>query len=756
MLNYRGHNLKYLTQINRPVPHETLDEDCIYGVDTESFHSIQLNRLHTAMVQLADDVTEYCYEPSIDESPFHYMMDEPFKRHSEFMKGKISKSRTELQREPGKRGSGRRKIPTVLLCFYNLEYDLSRMFNPDSAFFDLARVNVEGLKVVVDGYEIENVHMILSGSSPHFSWIVRKNNCVLRVMGIDLWGYLKGGLGISAKALGVIDKIEIDKDYFSIPLEELTNAQMDELRTYGKRDPRTTRQLYIQLLKILTDFNPAVVTSKGVLPPSAPGAAVRIMFAGMKEEKMYQSPKWAVKLALDAYNGGLVFARVRGSVRNMLVGDRRSAYPTMMCLLPDPEQIKYVTVWNPKVEDLIGKIGFCRASFRNDSDIIPMVTTFNDTAKSNHAPGHYINQAISIYELAAGYLLGQFKNIKIKQAVYLSYPPEAMKSGFIYDYVQHYFNLKNQNEKGSALYLLAKLMINSPYGKLIEMRSMENLIIPRLVKHLKVPLEWAVKLNKDKKFRLRFYDILLNGGNNIDDFLRKNITGFETDFIEIGDLVRSVDLSAGTYFFPFYASLITGGQRAWMSVYTYYTKAYLADTDSAFTPLGKEEFIEAIRNADVITSRIGVGRCRVGNDLGDVDIELENGHGYIAGIKQYALTDNNGHTKLAHHAITKPLDTTHKEQFYIDTIQSLAMNQQVKYQEKASPVKMRTALMRGRDYGKFESESRTIYPKNDERMELVHMTKDRTYFRWIQKPLQSEDNSESCNPVTDFDISGWL
>lgn len=743
-MNYRGHLLSYQEQIAKPKGGVPFPSDKIYGVDTESFHSIELDNLHTAMVQTADHDGEYLDEPKIGESPFHYMIDRAFEKHSVEMTGKLAPSNTRMRREPKKRGSGRPLLPAVLFCFYNLEYDIQRLFLGNSDFFNIAKVNIEGMKILVDGYEIENVHMVLSGSAPHFSWILRKDNRIMRMYAMDIWGYLKQGLAESAKALGVIDKIEIDKSYFHIPFEELTEDQLNELREYGKRDPQTTREIYLTLLEILSSFSPAVITKKGILPPSAPAAASRIAFSKMKGTHLRQSPKWAVDITLACYSGGLVFSRVRGKVSNILVGDRNSAYPTMMTLLPDPEKVSYVSRIKPTMDELIGKIGFCRASFVHQGKFIPFVTSWDGSARSNHGTGLYHKQPISIYELCAGYLTGQITDITIHEAVYLSYEKDAESSGFLYDFVMTYHKMKNENKKGSPLYLLAKLLMNALYGKLIEMRSPESLILPKSVSMLRIPESWAYRIAKNESFRNAFYNCLVQSGFGLDELLEEYPPFHEDTFVRLETLIENTDLKAGTFFFPFYASLITAGQRAWMSVYTYYTKAFLADTDSAFTPLSLSEFKEAIQKADEITSLIGVGRCRIGKELGDIDIEIQNASGFIAGIKQYALSDREGNQKIAHHAIVYPDfgDTEHpkeaKNLFFSKVIEHLSQGKSVTYQEKPRPIKMRSALLRGGDYGKFFSSPRTITPKDDPRMKVLKKTKDLSFYQWLPKEGSNE------------------
>lgn len=737
---YRNHPLFYRDFIKRPKGGEPLDSSLIYGIDTESFHSTQLSKLHTNMVTVSDINDDIIHEPKIGESPFQYMMDGIFNTHALEMRGKLRRSHTELNREVGKRGTGRAKMPVVLLAFYNLEYDFQRLFKEDSTIFNMARINVEGIKCEIDGYEVENVHMVLSGSAPHFTWIIRKDNYVLKVYAMDLWGYLKQGLGASAKALGIIDKLPVDKEYFHIPLEELTDTQLDELRTYAKRDGKVTRELYLSLLYFLTEFSEDVVTSKGILPPSAPAAAARIAFAKMDDDVLKQPPKFAVQLSLEGYNGGLVFSRATGEFENILVGDRNSAYPTMMSMLPNPEKVKYILRIRPTPDELVGKIGFCRASFEIESDHVPFITSDDDSGRSNHAQGRYDYQTISIYELMAGYLIGTINHITIHEAVYLKYEEDAENNGIFYDFVKYFHNLKNENEKGSALYMLAKLLMNALYGKLIEMRNPESVIIPLHIRKLRVPTGIKTMIEHDKKYRYRFYNSILNCGEGLEEILNEYTPTDFDGFVSIEEVITDVTLTAGTYFYPFYASLITAGQRAWMSVYTYYTKAILADTDSAFTNMSEPQFIKAIKVADKITTKIGVGRCRVGTELGDIDIEMRNGHGYISGIKQYGLTGDtskgSGKHKIAHHTILSPdgiSDEEEKDKFFIETIKQLSLGNPVTYKVKPRPVRIKTALLRGMDFGKFESSIRTITPKADPRLLVVAKAGKITYYRWKRR-----------------------
>ena len=731
-MQLRGKTIFYNTVIHKPKEHDTLPASRVFGVDTESWYSLQLGELHTGLLGLSSSCTDDLYTIEPGENLFDRLMELPFPLYADTMKMSKRESATRRRKkQDGTFASGRANLSSILLVFYNLEYDISRLFAKDSAFFNLARINEEATTCREGSYEIENVHMQLTGSAPHFTLIVRKSDQVLKVHGLDLWGYLKQGLASSAKAMGVIEKLEIEKDFFNLTYEEITEEQWLEIKEYARRDPKTTRETYLKLLEFLTEFSPFVVTAKGILPPSAPGAAARIAFSGLTSEKLNQSPEYAVKIALESYAGGLVFSRVRGSVSNLLVGDRTSAYPTMMQLLPDPEKVGYAYKTNFKVVDLYGKIGFVRATFDNHAKDVPFITTFNGDI-SNHATGHYDKQPISIYELLAGVECEQFTNVIIHECVFLVFGDEAKKSGIFYDFVDFFFRVKNENEKGSALYLLAKLLMNALYGKLIETRNPDMMILGTSLRRLKFPISLKEKLKKDKGYRRDFFQALTDGEEKFLMFVETIKPCRKEKMITLEAIVKEQTLTAGNYFFPFYASLITAGQRAWTAIYAHHVNAILADTDSAFTLLSEEQFHDAIGRADRITQKIGVGRCRIGKELGDIDIESKNASGFIAGIKQYYLEDAKGNQKIAHHAIQKA-DCENQKEHFKQAIKNLSEDKPYTYTTKRSPVRLRTALYRKKDFGLFESRENHVIPKDDLRLKRTKKVGTLVYYQWKDK-----------------------
>ena len=96
-----------------------------------------------------------------------------------------------------------------------------------------------------------------------------------------------------------------------------------------------------------------------MIPPSAPGASARIVFAkafdqhpGLKQWEMY--PTWADQMGLDCYFGGRAFCTKPGIYSRMATLDLKSAYPFQMALLPDPVTVRMIEV-SPKDYSRLGK-----------------------------------------------------------------------------------------------------------------------------------------------------------------------------------------------------------------------------------------------------------------------------------------------------------------------------------------------------------------------------------------------------------------
>ncbi len=697
----------------------------IYGIDSESLFNEQ-DELKTVAIPYYNGRLEECLtfeQINKYKNPFESFLDVLFQRHAESEEGKLRPSRTKIRGEHGKTRPGRRaKLPFVLMVWYNLEYDIARMFSEDSNFWRAVKTGHDGVKLKLGDFNLEIRHHLLYGSAPHFTYIFRRNGKILEVRALDMWGYWKSGLDATAKALGLEGKEEIESEIFDRKIETLSADEWDKLYHYAKQDAVTTRAIYLKTAELLSSISETVY-SKGILPPSAPKAAARICFGKLKEE-LSPSPVPAIQIALDGYHGGYVYAMRRGYLENVSVIDRKSAYPTILKMLPNPETVEYRKIAKgTNFNSLIGKYGFVVATFAETNKQFPCVSLFGSDGRTLHPHGQMEKITISIPELAVGVLTKSVKDVIIHDGFYIT----GEKGGIFYDFIEKVYDIKNSAESKSPMYLVAKLMMNSLYGKLIEIHDLQAPLIHDSDYELIVPE------TDNKEFKQKILEAYSNEDmEKFEELCEKYRTGKLTTF---GKYLTAEVCSVGNYFFPVYASLVTALQRAWVILCSRLLEGVAGDTDSVFTQMdiNSEIFKSRIIRADILARKIGIGRVEEGEELGDYEVELKNGRGWIAGIKQYYLMNPEGKDKCAHHTLIKPdlnysdiLHLSKKEQgkikkerqmeFYKNAISVLASGQPFSYVGASSPVKLKTALARGRDFGVFEKQPREIQAKYDERL----------------------------------------
>src|SRR5574343_216283 len=143
-------------------------------------------------------------------------------------------SRTaQRERDGDGRLHGRREVvDPVLLVFFNLPYDIGRLCSKNPRLLRALVSGAETYEVQVGGYSVEVARMVL-GAGTSREWFVRRNSRITRLIGIDMHGYWKSSLAAAAKAVGVSDKIEIDKDWYTRPFEEFEPEEWEEFKRYA-------------------------------------------------------------------------------------------------------------------------------------------------------------------------------------------------------------------------------------------------------------------------------------------------------------------------------------------------------------------------------------------------------------------------------------------------------------------------------------------------------------------------------------------
>lgn len=734
----------------------------IIGVDTESLTVSGI--LQTVLVPYSTAFGDYCQSEPInnDIDPITIMLDFTMQHFGE----EIDRpSRATYRLKKGTRES----ITPVLWVFYNLEYDLQRLFNADSGFFRVLRQGRDDMLFNVNKYTVQIVACNPTGSAPSFQMIVSDHAAkrVCRIYGMDMWGYWKTGLGKTAASMNVGEKLSADvpTEWFDIPLDDWTDDMWATFVRYASTDGSLTRGVYIATAELLGSFSKAVFNRVGMLPPSAPAAAARMAFSYASEEEWDRPDKPYEQLALDAYHGGYVGMTRRGYVTGLTVADLHSAYPSAMLLLPDPCRVKFATVaggmWKeiPPGYRKLGCLGFVRATFTISPALFPSISK-TDKRFTLHQPGTYKRFAISLPELSALFDLGQIDQADIHGGYLLI---GDSKTSFLRQFVEYFYDIKSKEEeraekegtdKNTPLYLAAKLLMNALYGKLIEVRKPSLPALehePDLYENIILPPGFEKRSDNFKMIAQLYVD---GGTQALFAYSRRNtalhmeqahITGEPINSVNdlpcmmVHQILQREQATAGAYFMPIYASLITAMTRAKLAIMLNCFDAIGGDTDSVFSRLRYKidgiksiTWIAAEAKANDMAVRAGVGPVEDQPGLLGYGVEMENASGYVAGIKQYTLTADGYKPKLAHHAITDPPDTGWQQQpgkseaekkknartaFCSNAVKQLALGHAVTYVTRKKPRRLRESLLRNDGlYGVFVTRERTVTPKEDERL----------------------------------------
>lgn len=737
---------------------DPIGADRVIGVDTETLPDRD-GILKTVLIPYSSTHGVVSQSQPIEEdNPITVMLDFTMLQFAETY---ARKSRVKNRFGKGSRES----VKPVLWVFYNLEYDIQRLFSPDSPFFRFIRHGREDVVIQVGKYELQLVHVNATGNAPSFQILCfdTQTQKVARIYGMDMWGYWKTGLDKTAKSLKVGEKVnDIPPEWFDIPLEDWTEEMWQSFIQYAGVDADLTRNIYLATAELLGNFSTAVFNRVGMLPPSAPAAAARLAFSMASEEEWQRAPKHYEQMALDGYHGGYVAANRRGKVEGLTMNDLKSAYPSAMILLPDPCTAEYAMIppgiWAdiPHGIRISGNLGFVVASFKVKRSLFPSISE-NRKKYTAHQPGDYTRFTISLPELSVLFDLNQIDSATIHEGFIMIGSPEH---SFLRKFVLKFYELKEKEEKegrkNSAVYLAAKLLMNSLYGKLIEIH------VPPIP-----AIEDASYLYEDiclepgdmpriNKIRNAAEVYTNNGLDGILNFSEQNLTRCfrleeKPEILPLDELLMPMQATGGAYFMPIYASLITAMTRAKICTLLNCFEAYLGDTDSFGHRLiyGSDEYAAAEKRANGISIRAGTGGVRESSGLLGYGVELRNASGYIAGIKQYVLIGLNEkgkeERKLAHHAITDPpgKESKHRMDFCAAAVESLALGKTVTYTTRKKPRRLRESLLRNDGkYGYFISKQRTVTPKQDERMHVVALDENGALiYEWKQRDELPPDNA---------------
>ena len=743
--------LPFWGEFKRPQVYTRIAASRIVGIDSESFKSSRDKRLHTQLVSL--DFVDASHNIVLATGSYEYalcaVLEQVFPLYSvPEEKPSWTKQRPRRARSDGAHRDGRRQhIEPCVFIFYNLEYDLGRLVGLHPAFRRAILLGEDSVRVRIGQYEIEIAWMVPGGNAPHFEWYIRHDHNIMRVLGRDLWGYLKTGLKEAAQQFlsAVEQKLALPQEWFSQYWEDFSEKEVEELRAYSAQDPRATRLVYETVITLLLSIDEHVIGRSGLPPPSAPGAAAKMAFAMASQDTWHRPSRRVSQVGAWSYAGARVFNRRRGYFTNLYVRDVSSMYPHIMTQLADPCTCEYVSVepQSYNLADWRGKWGSLQISGEGLDEYYPALRMHDsEHGRLRYIYGPFQKVWATIPEIVIGVMSRRLRVEQIHDGILMVGSPEH---SFLRHFVLKVYAIKSAAPPGSALYILAKLLMNTLYGKLLEV-NIEQHTLPALADYIKLPAVSGIATHIDAL--LQTY---IDGGYDALDDAASNL--FETytqteDNIPLGELLQKrhpAEGRAGAYYLPMHGAQITGMASAKLGLAAACTQAIQGHTDSLFT-LGRCD--EGMQEYESIMQACGYDAPSEG--LGAFALVIKKARGYLVNGNLYAIKytqpgARGEQIKMANHGLAK-ID---KQEVW-DAIERMFQTGEVTYTTTASPRKLRSALLHSQEPGEFLREERTLHTVADPNMTWT-IAGDRVW-----KPLTAPPAVGGYRPPPRPPPPGWI
>lgn len=437
-------------------------------------------------------------------------------------------------------------------------------------------------------------------------------------------------------------------------------------------------------------------------------------------------------LILESYGGGRTGGYYHGPVRNLNVVDFASSYPASMTSLPTfgpgmkyrrlkGKELEWRNVWE-WLRDF--PCAFLRVDGIESDGKYPSLITLN-AGKLTPVYGAFEGIATTGPEVYCGAMSGTLKITRVVECI-ICYDTEEKPSPFK-QFAEAAYEQKKNSPKGSVSYILAKLLLNSAYGKWIQSTKPQLLGTDAEEFICSYP---AGDEHNYGKFYLEVYATAQANGKDTLEELQEARSEILAGAYDLGLKIESKPLNKmdttkkefAPSAIPPAAALVTAISRARLRALIKCTGAVYWDTDSAFIIDKTPEEIEACFALGSKWIAPGLVPLRWGNELGEIDLELTGGIGYLAGTKRYHLegTDDKGKEKMkqAIHGIVNMYSPRVKDKVkrrYAEAvIRNLATGKDSRYRTKPSPRKAKGT--RDEHVGRFESHSVAPNFKLDERM----------------------------------------
>lgn len=689
--------------------HKTIDTCRIVGIDTESI--IYKKKLKLKYLQLyidplqsfVNDVEDKCALDILFDTLL-YLYGEPYERESRVKQR--SKETKKARNENGRDGR-RQTLKPILLSFFNMPYDLGRLVDKEEIFTRFVLFGQDALIFTWKDYQIEVIYSVIDGGSPSFQWIVKRpsEKKAVRIYGFDGTNYFLCSLKEAASSLssmGVPEKLDLDKDLFIRDwyTHPPTKHEQKDFEKYANRDARIHKELYVCVSTILQDIDPYILNKQGLIGMSAGASSWRMIINKSSVDRIIPPKSHFQEMGLKSYYGGISFCLKPGIIEDISIIDIKSAYAHAATLIPAFETAQYKMI-DPKrhdknfTKDMWGCV--CITGETCDSLYPPLVTTVDSHQVGIYGP--FQKHWCTIPEIKIGLSRGVLRVDKILAGFTI----EGTSEGGYKSFIEEMTKLKESSPKGGPLYCMAKLMGNSPYGKLIEKRK-SVYACPRVTKEGLNTLVYDIK---DAAFKRKCQILYIEKGFNAvlcahEDYLK------EHDMLSAEKCPEELYLDvwfqkgalfdSGTYFNAALASQITGFTRAKLMSGASLLHACQGDTDSLFFSGEKPgDFYDVLNQWGATTPSHGIG-----------SFDVEASHLQLTAVKKklYSGVDATGSIiKSGHHTIHQVdgYEKSDQPAAYLKIQQELLEKGESTYVSKPKPMKMREAWKRGLTCGLFLS-----------------------------------------------------
>lgn len=603
---------------------------------------------------------------------------------------------------------------TVFSYWHNLSYDWLELIKTNELLLEMTRIGVSPSEDV-DLFRLGGYHVTMGkdglfvGNAPHFTIRMKRGKRSFRILFRDTFSFFPTSLSKASKDLGLPSK-----------MERQLNLGMIDYRQDGAFDPED--KIYFEEYALTDARNTRLIAEKireihraekmTKIRASAPGFAIANVLQGMGEEREIKTGIWdaeIMQLILDTYRGGRTGGIYHGPVSNLYVYDFNSSYPSSMTFLPsfNPD-MAYFVLENASVEDvteLLADTGniFLRISGYESDPRYPALTT---TVKGKLTPvyGAFENIATTGIEMKVGIESGTLRVDAIHEAVLIFDPNDDTFLPFKF-FAENNFQLKKVNKKGTVVYIASKLKLNAAYGKLIESRN--QTLLSSSDEALFLPFLPDYEKEFGQYYYAEYLKCIAKGSSLFDDY--ENVV--EKVYEIFGDAIHYEQMAFGDftlsgriygrYVVPAAASLITAYSRARLIAVAKASGGIYWDTDSVFALDVPPELME------MYCARIAhwfPKNCKppaLGDGLGDLDCEVIDGIGYLAGVKRYYLEYENEKGKHEIKAATHGIPALEAIRAG-DAISALATGENFDYQSKPRPLKSKEAK-RPEDIGSFQA-----------------------------------------------------